>query len=139
MVEPPTGPGPAKVPLPVPVPEESIRVAKRTVQELSQVSLIESKGQAMVMLETTGPVSYNASTGSAMAKEWIYIELFPVERSGNKVDDLIRVKSELVGDIQVEDVGEEKIKVSLQVLPPGISYVVSQQDRAVVVKIIKNE
>jgi hypothetical protein len=135
MVEPPTGPGPAKVPL----PEESIRVAKRTVQELSQVSLIESKGQAMVMLETTGPVSYNASTGSAMAKEWIYIELFPVERSGDKVGDLIRVESELVGDIQVEDVGEEKIKVSLQVLPPGISYVVSQQDRAVVVKIIKNE
>jgi hypothetical protein len=31
------------------------------------------------------------------------------------------------------------VKVSLQVLPPGISYVVSQQDRAVVVKIIKNE
>ena len=44
-----------------------------------------------------------------------------------------------VGDIQVEDVDEEKVKVSLQVLPPGISYVVSQQDRAVVVKIIKNE
>jgi hypothetical protein len=139
MTAPPPGPGPAKVPLPTPAPEEPIRVAKRTVQELSQVSLIESKGQAMVMLETTGPVSYNASTGSAMSKEWIYIELFPVERSGNKVGDLIRVESELVGDIQVEDVNEEKVKVSLQVLPPGISYVVSQQDRAVVVKIIKNE
>ena len=62
-----------------------------------------------------------------------------MERSSSRVGDLIHVESELVGDIQVEEVGEEKVKVSLQVLPPGISYVVSQQDRAVVVKIIKNE
>jgi len=137
--QPPPGPGPAKVPLPPPTPKEPLRVAKRTVQELSQISLIESKGQAMVMLETTGPVSYNASTGSALSKEWVYIELFPVKRSGGKVGDLIRVESDLVGDIQVEDVDKEKVRVSLQVLPPGISYVVSQQDRAVVVKIIKNE
>jgi hypothetical protein len=137
----PPGPGPAKVPLPTPAPapQEPLKVAKKTVQELSQVSLIESKGQAMVMMETTGPVSYNASTGSALSKEWIYVELFPVQRTGGKVGDIIRVKSDLVGDIQVEDVDSERVKVSLQVLPPGISYVVSQQDRAVVVKIIKNE
>ena len=93
----------------------------------------------MVMLETTGPVSYNASTGSEMSKEWIFVELFPVERNKGKVADLVQVESDLVGDIMVEDLGDEKLKVSLQVLPPGISYVVSQQDRAVVVKIIKNE
>ena len=116
-----------------------MKVARRSVHDFNQVSLIESKGQAMVMLETSGPVSYNASTGSAMSKEWIYIELFPVKRSRDAVADLIRVESELVGDIQVDDVDDEKVKVSLQVLPPGISYVVSQQDRAVVVKIIRNE
>jgi hypothetical protein len=137
----PPGPGPVKVPLPTPAPapKEPLKVAKKMVQELSQVSLIESKGQAMVMMETTGPVSYNASTGSELSKEWIYVELFPVRRTGGKVEDLIRVKSGLVGDIRVEDVDSERVKVSLQVLPPGISYVVSQQDRAVVVKIIKNE
>ena len=53
--------------------------------------------------------------------------------------DLIKIESELVGDVLVEEVQADKVKISLQVLPPGISYVVSQQDRAVVVKIIKNE
>jgi hypothetical protein len=149
----PQPPPPAPVPTPAPAPKPAtpervelppvekapVQVARRSVQELSQVSLIESKGQAMVMLETTGPVSYNASTGSEMSKEWIFVELFPAERNTGKVADLVRVESDLVGDIMVEDLGGEKLKISLQVLPPGISYVVSQQDRAVVVKIIKNE
>jgi hypothetical protein len=138
----PPAPGPKRIPLPEPLPPEAVkplRVAKRTVQELKQVSLIESKGQAMIMLETAGPVSYNASTGSARSKEWIYIELFPVKRDKGRVADLIVIESELVGDVLVEEVGADKVKISLQVLPPGISYVVSQQDRAVVVKIIKNE
>jgi hypothetical protein len=135
----PPGPDPAKVPLPTPAPQEPLKEAKKTVQELSQVSLIESKGRAMVMLETTGPVSYKASTGSAFSKEWIYVELFPVQRTRGKVGDLIRVESDLIGDIQVEDVDSERVKVSLQILLPDISYVVSQQDRAVVVRIIKNE
>ena len=138
----PPSPGPKRIPLPEPLPPEDVkplRVAKRTVQELKQISLIESKGQAMIMLETAGPVSYNASTGSAFSKEWIYIELFPVQRDKGRVSDVIEVESELVGDILVEDVDADKVKISLQVLPPGISYVVSQQDRAVVVKIIRNE
>ena len=33
----------------------------------------------------------------------------------------------------------EKVRISLQVLPPGISYVVTQQDRAVVVKVVRTE
>ncbi len=138
----PLAPGPKRIPLPEPLPPETVKplkVARRTVQELKQISLIEAKGQAMIMLETAGPVSYNASTGSAFSKEWIYIELFPVKRDKNRVTDRIKVDSELVGDVLVEEVEADKIKVSLQVLPPGISYVVSQQDRAVVVKIIKNE
>jgi hypothetical protein len=138
----PPAPVPERIPLPEPLPSEAVkplRVAKRTVQELKQISLIESKGQAMIMLETAGPVSYNASTGSALSKEWIYIELFPVKRDRSRVSDLIEIESELVGDVLVEEVEADKVKVSLQVLPPGISYVVSQQDRAVVVKIIKNE
>lgn len=138
----PPAPGPKRIPLPEPLPTEAVKplqVARRTVQELKQVSLIESKGQAMIMLETAGPVSYNASTGSAFSKEWIYIELFPVMRDKGRVPDLIEIESELVGDVLVEEVQADKVKISLQVLPPGISYVVSQQDRAVVVKIIKNE
>jgi hypothetical protein len=129
---------PEKVELP-PADTSPVQVARRSTQELSQVSLIESKGQAMVMLETTGPVSYNASTGSEMSREWIFVEIFPAQRNRDKIADLVSVESELVGDIIVEDLGSEKLKVSLEVLPPGISYVVSQQDRAVVVKIIKNE
>jgi hypothetical protein len=139
---PPRAQTPPPVPTPVPLPppvKEPMKVARRSVHDFNQVSLIESKGQAMVMLETSGPVSYNASTGSAMSKEWIFIELFPVKRTRDAVADLIRVESELVGDIQVDDVDDEKVKVSLQDVPPGISYVVSQQDRAVVVKIIRNE
>ena len=104
---------------------------------MEQVSLMESKGQAMVVLSTSGPVSYNASTGSALSKEWIYVELFPIQRDATKVADLIKVDSELVGDVQVEQVEPEKVKISLQVLPQAISYVVSQQDRAIVVKILK--
>jgi hypothetical protein len=127
-----------KVPLPPPVPEP-VKVAKRTVQELSQVSLIESRGQALVMLETTGPVSYNAATGSGRFREWIFIELFPVQRDRKKVPDFINVESELVGEIQIEELDADKIKVSLQIIPSDISYVVSQQGSAVVVKIIQNE
>ncbi len=153
--EPPEQPAPAPPPpaVPEPAPQDDemparvelpkrpppVQVARRTVQELSQVSFIESKGQAMIRLETTGPVSYNAATGSALSKEWVYVEIFPVKREKAKVADLVKVESELVGDIRVEDLGEEKIKISLQILPPGISYVVSQQDRSVVVKIIKND
>jgi hypothetical protein len=128
----------ARVPLPPPLPE-GVKVAKRTVQELSQISLIESKGQALLMLETTGPVSYNASTGSGRFREWIFVELFPVQRDPKKVADFINVESELVGEVQVEELDADKIKVSLQILPSDISYVVSQQGSAVVVKIIKNE
>lgn len=138
----PLAPGPKRIPLPEPLPSEAVKplqVAKRMVQELKQISLIESKGQAMIMMETAGPVSYNASTGSALSKEWIFIELFPVRRDRGRVSDLIKIESELVGDIMVKDLDADKVKISLQVLPPGISYVVSQQDRAVVVKIIRNE
>jgi len=127
-----------RVPLPPPLPE-AVKVAKRTVQELSQVSLIESKGQALLMLEATGPVSYNASTGSARSKEWIFIELFPVQRDRKRVSDVINVESDLVGEVLVEELEADKVKVSLQILPQDISYVVSQQGSAVVVKIIKNE
>lgn len=124
--EPPSGPGP-------------VQEARMTLQGLTQVSLVESRGQAMVTLETSGPVSFNASTGSALSKDWIFIELFPVQQRQDTVPDVVEVESELIGEIHVEELEAEKVKVSLHVLPPAISYVVSQQDRAVVVKIIKNK
>ena len=41
--------------------------------------------------------------------------------------------------VTVEQIEPEKVRVSLQVLPPGISYVVTQQDRSVVVKVVRTE
>lgn len=115
-----------------------LQAAKPFVKNLEAVQLEEGPDQAVIRFATSGPVSYNASTGSALSKEWIWIELFPARR-GPGVGERVPVESHFLGQIIVEQVEPEKVKIALQVLPQGISYVVSQQDRAVVVKIVKTE
>jgi hypothetical protein len=112
--------------------------AKPAVKVLEKVSVDAGKDQVLVRLSTSGPVSYNASTGSRLSKEWIWLELFPV-RADEAAGKRVAVTSPLVGDVTIEQVEPEKVRVSLQVLPPGISYVVTQQDRSVVVKVVRTE
>jgi hypothetical protein len=108
------------------------------VKVLEKVVVEAGKDQLLVRLATSGPVSYNASTGSRLSKEWIWLELFPV-RAAAGIGPHVAVASDLVGGITVEQPEPEKVRISLQVLPPGISYVVTQQDRAVVVKVVRTE
>jgi hypothetical protein len=115
-----------------------VQVARSATKELSSVQLEETAGQSILRLATTGPVSYNATTGSALSKEWIWLELFPIRR-GSAVGERVQIDSRFLGQVLVDQVEPEKVKISLQVLLPGISYVVYQQDRAVVVKIVKAE
>ena len=112
--------------------------ARPAVKILEKVSVEASKDTVLVRLATSGPVSYNASTGSRLSKEWVWLELFPV-RADASVGQNVAVTSTLVGDVTVEQTEPEKVRVSLQVLPPGISYVVTQQDRSVVVKVVRTE
>jgi len=112
--------------------------ARSTVKILERVNVEEGKDQVLVRLSTSGPVSYNASTVSRLSKEWIWIELFPV-RVDAAVGARVAVTSAFVGEIAIEQTEPEKVRVSLQVLPPGISYVVTQQDRSVVVKVVRTE
>lgn len=119
-------------------PEPAATPAKPAVKELERVVVEESKDQVLVRLATSGPVSYNASTGSSLSREWIWLELFPVHAAADVGKGIARA-SALVGEITVEQLEPEKVRVSLQVLPPGISYVVTQQDREVVVKVVRTE
>ncbi len=118
--------------------DEPAAPVKAAVKILEKVNVEGGKDQVLVRLSTSGPVSYNASTGSRLSKEWIWIELFPV-RVDAAVDKRILVASALVGEVTIEQAEPEKVRVSLQVLPPGISYVVTQQDRSVVVKVTRTE
>jgi len=133
----PAKPAPA-VKSPAPRHDEPAPPAKPVVKVLEKVSVEEGKDQVLVRLSTSGPVSYNASTGSRLSKEWIWIELFPV-RADAAVGKRVAVASPLVGEVTIEQAEPEKVRVSLQVLPPGISYVVTQQDRSVVVKVVRTE
>jgi hypothetical protein len=123
---------------PAPRRDEPAPPAKPAVKVLEKVSVEEGKDQVLVRLSTSGPLSYNASTGSRLSKEWIWIELFPV-RVDAAVGKRVAVASPLVGEVTIEQAEPEKVRVSLQVLPPGISYVVTQQDRSVVVKVVRTE
>ena len=137
---------------PVPVPPKPVAAGKGTaprhdepattvkpaVKMLEKVAVDVAKDQVLVRLSTSGPVSYNASTGSRLAKEWIWLELFPVHVD-EAVGKRIAVASPLVGEVTIEQLDPEKARISLQVLPPGISYVVTQQDRSVVVKVVRTE
>jgi len=107
------------------------------VKIVEDVTVEEDAERTVVRIATSGPVSYNASTGSELGKEWIWIELFPV-RVATGVPESVPTSAGLVGQVLVGQSDPEKVKVSLQVLPPGISYVVTQQDRAVVVKVVKS-
>ncbi|MHB8834352.1 MAG: hypothetical protein ACYC9Y_01355 [Candidatus Methylomirabilia bacterium] len=118
--------------------EDPAPPGKPVVKVLEKVDVEESKDQVLVRLSTSGPVSYNASTGSRLSKEWILLELFPV-RVDAAVGKRVSVASSLVGEVTVEQIDPEKVRISLQVLPPGISYVVTQQDRSVVVKVVRTE
>lgn len=123
---------------PAPRRDEPAPPTKPAVKVLEKVNVEEGKDQVLVRLFTSGPVSYNASTGSRLSKEWIWLELFPVH-ADTAVGTRVAVTSALVGEITVEQAEPEKVRVSLQVLPPGISYVVTQQDRSVVVKVVRTE
>jgi len=142
-------PGKAAVPTapakPVPVAkalaprrDEPAPPAKPVVKVLEKVTVEADKDQVLVRLSTSGPVSYNASTGSRLSKEWIWIELFPV-RADAAVGKSVAVASAFVGEVTIEQAEPEKVRVALQVLPPGISYVVIQQDRSVVVKVVRTD
>ena len=133
----PAKPAPVK-PAPAPRHGDPAPAAKPAVKMLEKVSVEEGKDQVLVRLSTSGPVSYNASTGSRLGKEWIWLELFPVSADA-AVGKRVAVASPLVGEVTIEQVEPEKVRVSLQVLPPGISYVVTQQDRSVVVKVVRTE
>jgi hypothetical protein len=119
-------------------PSGAASAARPAVKVLERVSVEQGKDQVLVRLATSGPVSYNASTGSKLSKEWIWLELFPVQ-AGPAVGKSVEISSPLVGEITVEQLAPEKVRVALQVLPPGISYVVTQQDRAVVIKVVRTE
>jgi hypothetical protein len=133
----PAKPAPAVAPA-APRRAEPAPPAQPVVKILEKVSVEEGKDQVLVRLSTSGPVSYNASTGSRLSKEWIWLELFPV-RADAAVGKRVAVGSPLVGEVTVEQAEPEKVRVSLQVLPPGISYVVTQKDRSVVVKVVRTE
>jgi hypothetical protein len=133
----PAKPAPEKK-APAAQPASPAQPAKPAVKLLEKVTVEEGKDQLVVRLATSGPVSYNASTGSKLSKEWIWLELFPVHADPG-VGQRVPVASKLVGEITVDQPEPEKVRVSLQVLPPGISYVVTQQDRAVVVKVVRTE
>ncbi len=137
---------PANAPAPAPPAKPALEAkttapappARPALKVLEKVTFEESKDQILVRLSTSGPVSYNASTGSRLSKEWIWLELFPV-RADASIGQSVKVSSALVGGITVEQAEPEKVIISLQVLPPGISYVVTQQDRAIVVKVVRTE
>ena len=112
--------------------------ARPGVNVLEKVTIEEGKGLALARLLTSGPVSYKASTGSQLSKEWIWIELYPA-RMDASVGKRTTIPSKYIGEVTIEQTEPEKVRVSLQVIPPGISYVVTQQDRSVVVKVVRTE
>lgn len=118
--------------------EDPAPPVKPVAKVLEKVTVEEGSNQVLVRLSTSGPVSYNASTGSRLSKEWVWIELFPLSVDP-AVSKSVTVASTFVGEVTIEQAGPEKVRVALQVLPPGISYVVTQQDRSVVVKVVRTE
>lgn len=119
---------------PTPQPQPSVPGAKT----IDRVTAETEPDQVLIRIATSGPVSYNASTGSRLSREWIWLEIFPA-RKGPGVGESVAVDSPLVGEVLVEEAGPDKVKVSLQVRAAGISYIVTQQDRAVVLKVVKTD
>jgi hypothetical protein len=129
----------AKAPTaPAPATQEGVQAIKAGVKILEKISLEESPGQALVKVAVSGPVSYSATTTSELSKEWVWLELFPV-RLDPAVGESVAVQSAVVGQILVKQTAPDRVRVSLQVLPSGFSYVVTQADRSVVVKVLKTE
>ncbi len=141
---------------PKPVEKEKVKVKKRKVipkikeekkvakiipyvkKEVSKtllkdISLIESEKQAVLIIDISGPVEYNASLKSRDSKDWLDLN---IKQAVNKIKKKLRFDSRFIGDILFNESGTSVI-VSLEIIPKNINYRVTHDKKAIVIKISK--
>jgi hypothetical protein len=110
-------------------------VAKPVTQSLDGISLMEAEKEAMVILNLSGPVSYDVTLSSALAREWIFVNLGTAVVDRDKVSETMAVESSLVGQIRTTDKDGPGVEVAIELLPKNITYTVEQEGQAIVIKI----
>ncbi|HAM49798.1 MAG TPA: hypothetical protein DCP92_03570, partial [Nitrospiraceae bacterium] len=105
---------------------------------LSNISLIEAKEKAMVVLTLNpldGNFEFKEGIESRQGKEWLKLLLKPVIR---KTEKTMKFKSGFIGDIVVEDDAPESVVyVYIELIPGKVTYDVARLKNSVIVTVAR--
>jgi len=105
---------------------------------LSNISLIEAKEKAMVVLTLNpldGNFEYKEGIESRQGKEWLKLRLKPVIR---KMEKTVKFKSGFIGDIVIEDdVAEGAVNVYIELTPEKVTFDVARLKNSVIVTVAR--
>lgn len=105
------------------------------VFSVSNVSIIEAKNKAMLVINITNPnghLEYSDMIESRYGKEWLKLKIKPAVR---KSDKLYKFKSAFIGDVMVEEdkSGQDTLDIFIEMLPSGITFDIARIKNTLVV------
>jgi hypothetical protein len=103
---------------------------------VSNVSIIEAKNKAMLVINVTDPngrLDYGDEIESKYGKEWLKLRVKPAVSATEK---LFKFKSAYVGEVRVEEYkngGQSMVNVYIELIPSGLTYDIARVKNTLVV------
>jgi hypothetical protein len=103
---------------------------------LSNVSIIEAKNKAMLVINISNPngtLDYGDEIESKYGKEWLKLRMTPAVSSTEK---LFKFKSAYVGEVRIEDDktgGRNTVNVYIELVPSGLTYDIARIKNTLVI------
>ena len=103
---------------------------------LSNVSIIEAKNKAMLVINISNPngtLDYGDEIESKYGKEWLKLKMSPAVSSTEK---LFKFKSAYVGEVRIEEDksgGRNTVNVYIELVPSGLTYDIARIKNTLVI------
>lgn len=122
--------------------EELRKEAKIEIRKpfaISNVSIIEAKEKAMLVINLTSPdghLEYKEDIESREDKEWLKIKMKPVIR---KTEKSMKFKSEFIGEVFIEEDKSERdvMNVYVELIPPKVTFDIARIKNSLIITVAK--
>lgn len=120
--------------------EKPEKIVKKDVKKpftLNDVSIIEAKEKAMLVINLTPPdgqLEYKDEIESRYGKEWLKIKLKPAIR---KIEKSLKFKSEFIGEVLIEEDKTEQdlLNIYVELIPAEVTFDIARIKNSLIVTV----
>jgi hypothetical protein len=115
-------------------PEPKKEIVKKEIEprlfEVSDISIVESKKRAILVITSNGPLEHKTSFITKDGKRWLNLEVSPAVR---KMEKIQRLKSSFVGNVILEEKEGNVLSILLEILPEMVTYEARRSKDSIVI------